>query len=154
MAGRNGSSKQHAVKGRGKNPYTVTISYDTGHWCTCRGMLSMKKTYQEDAGRTHGTSCKHIKNIIKSHYKDDWGKKVTGGFGRRIPASDPISTPTIPAQPTGRRAAIMAQRARRENGNIGSGYRAEQAAPASGTSSLSLLDRIAALESAREGVNS
>ncbi len=156
MAGRNAKSEYFEVKGSGKKPYTVTINYDTGHFCTCRGMISMKKTYQDDAGRTHGTSCKHVKDTIKNKFNNDWGVKVRGGGGRRNPvASAPVSTPTTPidfARPTGRRAAIMAQRAKREKANTG--RRAAHAAQkkASGTSpNLSLLDRIAALEAAREG---
>ena len=143
MAGRNGQSEYFEVKGSGKKPYQVTVNYDTGHFCTCRGMISLKKTYQEDAGRTHGTSCKHIKDTIKTNFHNDWGTKVKGGDGRRNPASSaPVSTHTTPTEPSGRRAAIMAQRAKRKQ--------EEQAtSPSSG---LSLLDRIAALESAREGV--
>jgi hypothetical protein len=156
MAGRNGNSEYFEVKGRGKQPYQVTINYDTGHFCTCRGMLSMKKTYQEDAGRTHGTSCKHIKSTIKDKFNNDWGKKVTGGGGRRTQTSSaPVSTPpTTPAQPTGRRAAIMAQRAKRERETTG--RRAAHAAQKANrtNSDLPLLDRIAALEAAREGATS
>jgi hypothetical protein len=155
MAGRNANSTQYEVKGSGKKPYTVTINYDTGHWCTCRGMISMKSTYQEDAGRTRGTSCKHVKETIKNRYDNDWGTKVKGGGGRRTPASSaPVSTPTTPAQPTGRRAAIMAQRARRERETTGrrAAITAQKANRES--SKLPLLDRIDALAAAREGVTS
>lgn len=156
MAGKDGNSQYFEVKGNAKKPYNVTINYDTGHWCTCRGMISHKKTYQEDAGRTKGTSCKHIKGIIAKDFNDDWGKKVKGGGGRRTPATAPVSTPpTTPAQPTGRRAAIMAQRARREKEKT-VGRKAAHAAQKANreTSELSLLDRIANLESAREGATS
>jgi hypothetical protein len=150
------ASTQFEVKGSGKKPYTVTINYDTGHWCTCRGMISMKKTYQEDAGRTQGTSCKHVKATVKDKFNNDWGTKITGGGGSRTPASSvPVSTPpTTPAQPTGRRAAIMAQRAKREKATTG--RRAAHAAQKAGRTNaeLPLLDRIAALEAAREGAPS
>lgn len=147
-------SNHFEVKGSGKKPYTVTINYDTGHWCTCRGMISKKKTYGDDTGRTKGTSCRHVNIIIESKFDGDWG--VSGGKGKPRTRTKPVaSTPTTPAQPTGRRAAIMAQRAKREKENTG--RRAAHAAQkkASGTnSSLPLLDRIAALEAAREGATS
>ena len=134
------SSNYFDVKGRGKKPYTVTINYDTGHWCTCRGMISKKKTYGDDSGRTQGTCCKHIKTIINTEFDGDWG--VSGGKGKpRTRTKTVVSTPTMPAQPTGRRAAILAQRAKRE----------KEHRVTSSTAGLSLIDRIAALESAREG---
>ena len=152
MAG-TGSSTQYEVKGSGKKPYTVTVNYDNGHWCTCRGMISKKKTYMEDAGRTQGTCCKHIKTIIETKFDGDWGKATGKGKPRtRIP---PVAnTPTTPAQPTGRRAAIMAQRAKREEERFGrrAAHKAQKAAKVD--SGLSLLDRIDALAAAREGVTS
>ena len=104
MAG-SGNSDHFEVKGSGKKPYTVTINYDTGHWCTCRGMISKKGTWGEGAGKTKGTSCKHVGIIINSKFDGDWGE--SGGVGKpRIPKTKPVaSTPTTPAQPTGRRAA-------------------------------------------------
>lgn len=153
MAGRRANSTQYKVKGTPINPYTVTINYDTGHWCTCRGMLSKKKTYEEDAGRTQGTCCKHIKSIIILHFDGDWGKS-TGKGKPRTRTQPASSTPTTPAQPTGRRAAIMAQRARREEEKFGrrAAHKAQKAAKID--SGLSLLDRIDALAAAREGVTS
>lgn len=139
------ASQHFEVKGSGKKPYTVTINYDTGNWCTCKGIISKKKIYGEDTGRTKGTSCKHIVKTINEEFGGDWGTKITGGGGSRTPAQAPTSTPpATPAQPTGRRAAIMAQRARRESEN----------AKEKVNSDLPLLDRIAALEAAREGVTS
>jgi hypothetical protein len=146
------ASEQHEVKGGGKKPYTVTINYDTGHWCTCRGMIAKKKTYGEDSGRTVGTCCKHVKITIESKYDGDWGK--SGGKGKpRTRTAPVVSTPTTPAQPTGRRAAIMAQRAKREQETTGR-RAAHRAQKANKVSSGSLLDRIAGLESAREGATS
>jgi hypothetical protein len=153
MAG-SASSTQYEVKGGGKRPYTVTINYDTGHWCTCRGMISKKKTYGEDSGRTQGTCCKHIKTIIETKFDGDWGKSTGKGKPRTRIQPAVASTPTTPAQPTGRRAAIMAQRARREEEKFGR-RAAHKAQKASKTDSgLSLLDRIDALAAAREGVTS
>lgn len=164
MAGRSGDSQYFEVKGRGKKPYKVTINYDTGHFCTCRGILAKKKIYGEDTGRTEGTSCKHIIKIINEEFGGDWGTKVKGGGGRRTPATQtaPSSTPpATPAQPTGRRAAIMAQRAKRERETTGrrAAHAAQQRAKAEAgaatvRSDLPLLDRIAALEAAREGATS
>jgi hypothetical protein len=153
MAG-NADSNHFEVKGNGKKPYTITINYDTGHWCTCRGMISKKKTYGEDSGRTQGTCCKHIITIIETKFDGDWG--VSGGKGkpRTRAAKTVASTPTTPAQPTGRRAAIMAQRARREEEKFGR-RAAHKAQKASKTDSgLSLLDRIDALAASREGATS
>jgi hypothetical protein len=139
MAG-SADSNHFEVKGSAKRSYTVTINYGTGHWCTCPGMISKKKTWGDGTGRTKGTSCKHVTDIINSKFDGDWGEP--GGQGKpRTPNKPVASTPTTPAQPTGRRAAIMAQRAKREQ-------KERVTSPSSG---LSLLDRIAALESAREG---
>lgn len=143
MSGRSAHSKYHQVKGSGSRSYRVTINYETGHFCECRGMISMKSKYGEDAGRTQGTSCKHIKNTIRDEYGGDWGTKNPDGS--RTPNghqnSAPSPAPSVPAQPTGRRAAIMATRAKRE------AERSEKAAATGG----SLQDRIAALEAARSG---
>ena len=138
------------VQGSGKSPYTVTVNYDTGHWCTCPGMISKKKTWQDGTGRTRGTSCKHISKIIEQEFGGDWGTPTGKGKSRK--RNIPTSTPTAPSEPTGRRAAIMAQRARRERETIGRrAAHAAQKKASDNNSSLSLLDRIAALESAKEG---
>ena len=144
------SSNHFEVKGSGKKPYTVTVNYDTGHWCTCRGMVSKKKTWGEGTGRTKGTSCKHVGIIINTKFDGDWGE--SGGVGKpRIPNKPVTSTPTTPAQPSGRRAAIMAQRARREEEKFGrkAAHKAQKAAKVN--SGLSLIDRIDALAASREG---
>ena len=140
MAGRSGKSEYFEVKGSGKKPYTVTINYDTGHFCTCRGMISKKSMYGEDAGRTQGTCCKHVKDTINTKFDGDWG--VSGGKGKPRTRTNPVaSAPTTPTEPSGRRAAIMAQRAKRK----------QETQATSPSSDLSLLDRIAALAEAREG---
>lgn len=152
MAGR-GNSDHFEVKGSGKVPYTVTINYGTGHWCTCRGMISKKKMWGDGTGRTKGTSCKHVVIIINSKFDGDWGEP--GGVGQPRTLNKPVaSTPTTPAQPTGRRAAIMAQRARREKETTGrrAAHAAQKANHA--TPAISLIDRIDALAAAREGVTS
>ncbi len=151
MAGSASNSDHFEVKGSGKKPYTVTINYDTGHWCTCRGMISKKKTWGDDTGRTKGTSCKHVGIIINSKFDGDWGESGGRGKPRKPTKKSVASTPTTPAQPTGRRAAIMAQRARREKETTGrraahAAQKANRDAP-----SISLLDRIDALAAAREG---
>ena len=162
MSGKDANSQYFEVKGSGKKPYTVTINYDTGHWCTCRGMISKKSTWQEGAGRTNGTSCKHIQTIINSKFDGDWGEPCQcgsscgsrlrsslnqpGGKGKpRVPKKILTSPPPAPSKPTGRRAAIMHTRAKREKRRL-------EEEKASG-SSLPLTDRIAALGAAREGAN-
>lgn len=150
------ASKHFEVKGSGKKPYTITINYDTGHWCTCRGMISKKTKWGDGTGRTIGTSCKHVETIINTEFGGDWGK--SGGVGKpripKIPYTPTASTPTTPAQPTGRRAAHAAQRAKREKETTG--RRAAHAAQKANREvpSLSLLDRIDALAAAREGATS
>jgi hypothetical protein len=71
MAGKDGNSEYHAVHGSGKKSYNVTINYGQGHWCNCRGMISKKSRWGDDAGKTQGTSCKHILNIINTKYNGD-----------------------------------------------------------------------------------
>jgi hypothetical protein len=148
MPGQDGNSLYFQVKGSGKKPYTITINYDTGHWCTCRGMISKKGTYGEDAGRTQGTSCKHVKDIIRDKFGDDWG--VSGGIGqprtpRTVfnPAVAGASPSSTPSEPTGRRAAILAQRARA----------AERERVESPSVTLPLRERIASLREARGSVS-
>ena len=141
MAGRDGNSDYHEVQGSGKKPYRVTINYEQGHWCTCRGMISKKSSWAEDAGKTQGTSCKHIKDIINRKYDGDWGSKNRDGSRSPNKVS---SSPEPAPPPTGRRAAIMATRAKRE------AERVEE----STSSGSSLLDRIASLEAATSGADS
>ncbi len=136
MSGLNGNSEYFDVAGSGSRSYKVTVNYDTGHFCTCRGMLSKKSTFGEDAGRTQGTSCKHVKDIIKSKFDDDWG--VSGGKGNPRRRQNTKVTPTS-LEPTGRRAAILAQRAKRKERNV-------QEKP---NTTLPLMDRIAALAASR-----
>lgn len=136
MSGRNGNSEYFDVAGSGSRSYKVTINYDTGHFCTCRGMLSKKSTFGEDAGRTQGTSCKHVKDTIKTRFDDDWG--VSGGKGKPRSRKTKV-TPTSP-EPSGRRAAILAQRAKRKERDV-------QEKP---NTTLPIMDRIAALAAARE----
>ena len=151
-----GNSFHHVItSSNGRSSYDVTINYETGNFCECKGNLSLRKKWGEESGRTEGTSCRHIKQAIKQHHNGDWGTKVTGGGGRRTPAaSAPSSTPPATSKPTGRRAAIMAQRARREEEKFGrrAAHKAQKAKNT--TSDLSLIDRIAALEAAREGATS
>jgi len=99
-------------------------------------MLSKKSTWGEGAGRTHGTSCKHVKDIIKTRFDDDWG--VSGGQGKPRTRKTKV-TPTSP-EPSGRRAAILAQRAKRKERDV-------QEKP---NITLPLMDRIAALAASKE----
>lgn len=141
------TSDYYEVQGSGNKAYKVTINYGQGHWCTCRGMISKKSSWGPDAGNTAGTSCKHINQIISQEYDGDWGipyrrhgKNSDGSRSRKRAASpDPA-----PPNTTGRRAAIMATRAKREAARV-------EESTSGGTS---LLDRIASLEAARSGANS
>jgi hypothetical protein len=138
-SGGGGVSQYFDVKGRGKKPYKITINYDTGHFCTCPGMISMKSKWGLTAGKTKGTSCKHVKQVIATKFDDDWG--VSNGMGK--PRTRKNSSLSTPSEPMGRRAAIMAQRA----------ARAEQELAAKSMSEKSpLMDRIAALKAAKEAV--
>ena len=127
------------VKGSGNSSYKVTIAYKTGHWCTCRGMISKKKLYGEDAGFTKGTSCKHIAKIIDREFGGDWGIKVMAGSNARRP-NQPVVSSSLSSKPSGRRAAIEATKAKRE-------FRKDTEENSSQEESL--LDKIASLESSR-----
>jgi len=134
------NSQYFDVQGSGTKIYQVTINYEKGHWCTCRGMISMKGSYEEDAGRTQGTSCKHIKDVIANEFEGDWGTKVPNGGGTRtpLPPKPAVQRPPLaPTKPSGRRAAVMATRAK-------IALEVTQTSPEG-----SLLDRIANLEAAR-----
>ncbi len=129
---KDGNSQYFDVQGSGTKIYKVTINYEKGHWCTCRGMISMKQSWQDDAGRTKGTSCKHVKGIIAAEFEGDWGTKNADRSSPK-PSKPAVKRPPLaPPKPSGRRAAIMATRAK-------------NALEAEGT----LLDRIANLEAAR-----
>ncbi len=97
----------------------------------------MKTSWQDDAGKTQGTSCKHVKEIIREEFENDWGTKNSDGSRTpafvAFPSKPAVKRPPLaPPKPSGRRAAIMATRAK-------------NALEAEGT----LLDRIANLEAAR-----
>jgi hypothetical protein len=140
MQSRKDSNSQYfEIQGNAKKPYTITINYEKGHWCTCRGMISMKSSWEDDAGKTAGTSCKHVKEIIREEFGDDWGTKNSDGSRTAKPAKPSVKRPPLaPPKPSGRRAAVMATRAKLAKEHLA------QTAPAG-----SLLDRIAALEAAR-----
>lgn len=140
MAGKDGNSQYFELQGNAKKPYKITINYAQGHWCTCRGMISMKSSWEEDAGKTAGTSCKHVKEIIREEFGDDWGTKNSDGSrtpADAFPSSAVKRPPLAPPKPSGRRAAVMATRAKLA-------LEVMQESPEG-----SLLDRIAALEAAR-----
>jgi hypothetical protein len=132
-------SQYFEIQGNAKKPYTITINYAKGHWCTCRGMISMKSSWEDDAGKTAGTSCKHVKEIIREEFGDDWGTKNSDGSRTPLPAKPSVKRPPLaPPKPSGRRAAVMATRAKLAQEHLA------QTAPEG-----SLSDRIAALEAAR-----
>jgi len=136
---KDGNSQYFDVQGSGRNVYKVTINYEKGHWCTCRGMKSMKGSWKDDAGKTQGTSCKHIKEIIREEFGDDWGTKNSDGSRTPWPSTLAVKRPPLASpKPSGRRAAVMATRAKLAQEHLA------QTAPEG-----SLSDRIAALEAAR-----
>lgn len=67
-----GPSSYFEVPGTGKDPYRVTINWATGHWCTCRGMISKKTNYGEDTGKSEVASCKHVVLVVRDHYAGNW----------------------------------------------------------------------------------
>jgi len=117
------NSKHYTVVGSGGRPYTVTINFETGHWCERRGMISMKRKHKHDAGKSSTTSCKHIKNIINKHFDGNWKEK-----------GEKISSPVV----NFRRFAVEKQKKLNK-----ARHRAEK------QSSESLTNRIAALEAER-----
>lgn len=119
-----------SVQGSGNRSYDVTINHQSGHWCTCKGMISMKRKHGERAGTSYATSCKHVKGVLD---REPSAQDTDAKFSN---APDPA-----PPMPTGRRAAVMATRAKREN----------EILPEEPSRTSSLLDRIAALEAARSG---
>ena len=138
MAGKDGNSQYFELQGNAKKPYKITINYEQGHWCTCRGMISLKGSWEADAGKTEGTSCKHIKEIIQCEFGDDWGTKNPDGSRTPNLTHKSASPPPAPPKPSGRRAAVMATRAKLAQEHLA------QTVPEG-----SLHDRIAALEAAR-----
>jgi len=140
MSGLDSNSQYFTVGGRGKKDYKVTINYGQGNWCTCMGMISKKGTWGEDAGKTQGTSCKHIKQIIDKRFGGDWGTKNPDGSRTPKTRQRRARASQMPdSKPIGRRAAIMATRAK---------FAREEANKAS-DSGDSLMDRIVSLEAKR-----
>ncbi len=140
MSGKDSNSQYFDVRGNAKEPYKVTINYGQGHWCTCKGMVSKKGSWGEDAGKTQGTSCKHIRKIIDFEFDGDWGTKNSDGSRTPKPAEKNMPWVSAePSKPIGRRAAVMATRAKR----------AQQATNTASDSGDALMDRIASLEARR-----
>ncbi len=133
------NSQYFEIQGNAKKPYTITINYVKGHWCTCRGMVSMKQSWEDDAGRTAGTSCKHVKEIIRAEFEGDWGTKNPDRSRTPKPSKPAVKRPPLASpKPSGRRAAVMATRAKIAQEHVA------QTSPKG-----SLNDRIASLEAAR-----
>lgn len=111
--------------------HEVTLNYGTGHWCSCRGMIAKKKKFGSVAdthqnvgiAQTSRHYCKHVTSVraadpsirieARRIRNDAFGinetptDAETGATGDVVAAAP---TPTTPAQPTGRRAAVAASR--------------------------------------------
>lgn len=120
---RAGSDSSNAV-------HEVTLNYDTGHWCSCRGMIAKKRKFGAVADTHQPTSlpqtsrhfCKHIQAIrtADASIRIEARRMRNEFFGINESALDPETgaTPAVPkpvskpvAKPiTGRRAAVKASR--------------------------------------------
>jgi len=146
-----GNSTTHAVKGSGKAVHEVTINYVTGHFCSCTGMLSKKKKFGAEAGKTNAGSCKHIKEIINTKFGANWGD-FDGKKSKKTltPAANPVATPP---GPSARAQALEATRIKREARRLARESGEQAGAAQMAKSNLSLQDRIAALQAASGGTD-
>lgn len=107
--------------------HEVTLNYDTGHWCSCRGMIAKKRKFGAVADTHQPTSlpqtsrhfCKHIQAIrtADASIRIEARRMRNEFFGINEDAFDPETgaAPAVKAKPapkpvTGRRAAVKASR--------------------------------------------
>jgi hypothetical protein len=128
-AGTKGTSKGslyfRAGSDSSSSVHEVTLNYDTGHWCSCRGMIAKKRKFGSVADTHQPTSlpqtsrhfCKHIQAIrtADSSIRVEARRMRNEFFGINEDAFDPETgvAPVAPvaAKPaTGRRAAVKASR--------------------------------------------
>lgn len=109
--------------------YNVTLNYDTGHFCSCRGMLSKIRKFgavptldARQALRLPKTSqhwCKHVHAVrsAPADFRIEARKMRNEFFGINETPVDPetgqAGDPIAPPAPTGRRAAVKATMAKK-----------------------------------------
>jgi NACalpha-BTF3-like transcription factor len=111
--------------------HSVTLNYGQGHWCSCRGMIAKKKKFGSVAdthqnvgiAQTSRHYCKHVTSVRAADpsIRIEARRIRNDAFGISEPPVDaetgatiePVAqAPKAPTQPTGRRAAIAAQKAK------------------------------------------
>ncbi len=119
-----------SVDGSKGDSYEDTLNYDTGHWCTCRGMISKVRKFGAVGGldtRNPQHWCEHI-NEVRSpaafELRVEARKIRNECFGIHEIPMDPETGRTIdevPAPATNRRKAVAHTKA--QNGNTGAADR-------------------------------
>jgi hypothetical protein len=125
--GKRGTAKESlyfAVDGSGGNAYEDTLNYDTGHWCTCRGMTSKVRKFGAVGTldpRNPQHWCKHI-NEVRSpaafELRVEARKIRNECFGIHEIPMDPETGRTVdevPAPVTNRRKAVAHTKAKHGN---------------------------------------
>lgn len=125
--GKRGTAKESlyfGVLGSRGNSYGVTLNYDTGHFCECKGMISKVRKY--GAVGTLDTRnpqhwCKHIneaRSAAAFELRIEARRIRNQTFGIHEPARDPETgkvlddAPVIPAPVNPRRKAVAATKAK------------------------------------------
>jgi hypothetical protein len=138
--GSKGTSKDSLyfrAEASGSGDYQVTLNYGTGHWCTCRGMVSKVRKFGGIGGhnpnqnlrlqQTERHHCKHIHAVRSADpsIRIEARKIRNNHFGIMETATDPetgaTEAPVVAQAPTtGRKAAVAGSRAakaKRGDGN-------------------------------------
>lgn len=109
--------------------HEVTLNYGTGHWCSCRGMIAKKKKFGSVADphqnvkitQTSRHYCKHVTAVRAADpsIRIEARRIRNDAFGIMETPTDAETGATgeapvtaAPKAPTGRRAAIAAQKAK------------------------------------------
>ncbi len=130
-----------SVDGSGGNSYEDTLNYDTGHWCTCRGMISKVRKFGAVGGldtRNPQHWCKHIAEVRSPaafELRVEARRIRNECFGINVAPQDPETGRTIeevPSHPTNRRQAVAHTKAKGGN--------------------TSAANRLAEIEAEREGL--
>jgi hypothetical protein len=150
--GKRGTGKEsiyfNAGSDSSSSTYDVTLNYDTGHFCSCRGMLSKIRKHGAvgslNARQPLSISgppmhwCKHIKAVrsAPAEFRIEARKMRNEFFGiSETPVDPETGRSGEPEAPVGRRAAIKATHVKRA-------ARGDQDA----------VDRLAAIEAEREAL--
>jgi hypothetical protein len=125
--GKRGTAKESlyfAVDGSGGNAYEDTLNYDTGHWCTCRGMTSKVRKFGAVGTldpRNPQHWCKHINEVRGPgafELRVEARRIRNECFGIHEAPADPETGRTIdevPAPVTNRRKAVAHTKAKHGN---------------------------------------